>query len=431
MKKNFKHNYLLISILYSILSIILLLSCIPARPVYGADNCGYPLTASTSATGNTAALFDRSYRSTMKFTSGDYLILTSATPFSNIYIEWNTPVSTYTISYSDITQTCGENGFIHEYIVLTKATDTVRIDFTTDVSISGIYAFSENNIPDFVQYWQPPCTKADILLLSSHADDEILFFGSILPEYAGERALAVQVAYFSQYWSSDRIREHEKLDGLWTCGVKYYPVDMGFDDIYCENLNQAMNIFDYDMALEKTVELLRRFKPQVTVAQDFNGEYGHGTHMLTAKLMQDAIAITDDSTVYPESYDTYGGCTVLKSYFHLYNENRIVLECHTPLSAFNGMTAIDVAKEAYLQHVSQQWTWFHVSDTSIYSFNRFGLYSSKVGADTANDIMEHIVSYEQQELIAKEENAARHRREMQELTAKLITAIYYFSVSIF
>lgn len=426
-----RHKYLLIPALYSILTFILLISCISARPVYGADNCGYDLTVTTSATGSTAALFDRSYRSSMKFTSGDYLILTSDTPFSNIYIEWNTPISDYTISYSGISQTCGEYGFIHEYISLLKDTDTVRIDFTSDVSISGIYAFSDDNIPDFVQYWEPPCTKADILLLSSHADDEILFFGSILPEYAGERGLAVQVAYFSQYWNSDRIREHEKLDGLWTCGVRNYPASLGFDDIYCETLEQAMNIFDYDKALEKTVELLRKYKPQVTVAQDFNGEYGHGTHMLTAKLMQDAITITDDSTIYPESYNTYGGCTVLKSYFHLYNDNRIVLECHTPLSAFNGMTAIEVAKAAYKQHVSQQWTWFHVSDTSIYSFNRFGLYSSEVGADTSNDIMEHIVSYEQQELIEKEKAAEKHRQKIQELTTKLITAIYYFSVSIF
>ena len=69
-----------------------------------------------------------------------------------------------------------------------------------------------------------------------------------------------------------------------------------------------------------------------------------------------------------------------------------MLDYETPLEAFGGRTAYEVAAAAYAEHLSQQiWT-FHV-----YSFgeqgdsHRFGLVRSLVGEDEAkNDLMEHI-----------------------------------------
>ncbi|MCQ2552597.1 MAG: hypothetical protein MJ148_04585, partial [Clostridia bacterium] len=90
--------------------------------------------------------------------------------------------------------------------------------------------------PSRVQVWDEPCKEADVLLLSTHADDEHIFFGGIIPYYAGELELPVQVAYYTNYWNGANVREHEKLDGLCTVGVKNYPINGDFDDIYATSL---------------------------------------------------------------------------------------------------------------------------------------------------------------------------------------------------
>lgn len=49
------------------------------------------------------------------------------------------------------------------------------------------------------------------------------------------------------------------------------------------------------------VELLRRFKPEVVVDHDINGEYGHGVHMLNTWILQQAVEQSGDVQYFPES----------------------------------------------------------------------------------------------------------------------------------
>ena len=53
----------------------------------------------------------------------------------------------------------------------------------------------------------------------------------------------------TNYWNGATVREHEKLDGLWESGVKHYPVNGEFDDIYATDLNGAMSVYSYDDVL--------------------------------------------------------------------------------------------------------------------------------------------------------------------------------------
>ena len=76
----------------------------------------------------------------------------------------------------------------------------------------------------------------------------------------------------TNYWNGATVREHEKLDGLWESGVKHYPVNGEFDDIYATDLNGAMSVYSYDDVLGYVTEQIRRFKPLVVVTQDINGE---------------------------------------------------------------------------------------------------------------------------------------------------------------
>ena len=340
---------------------------------------------------------DGSYQSAASLKAGDTITIKTKEKIKGIYLIWDVPVEEWTLKYNGKESVQGKNGFLHDYIEFGEEVTEFTIYTNTKNSLTDIKCFGEGELPADIQVWEPSCDKADILILSSHADDEILFFGGILPYYAGVLDLEVQVVYFSQYWTGQKIREHEKLDGLWHAGVRNYPYNGHFDDLYASDLEPAKQIFGYDNTVSFIVEMLRKFKPQVAFSQDLNGEYGHGTHKLIAYGMIDAVEASNDPTKYPESAEKYGVHEVKKMYLHLYGENQLKLDCRTPLEKFGGKTALEVLKESYKLHVSQQWCWFYVDDEYEYSCAKFGLYHTTVGNDTGNDIMENIKDYKTQE----------------------------------
>ena len=102
----------------------------------------------------------------------------------------------------------------------------------------------------------------------------------------------------TNYWNGTKIREHEKLDGLWASGIRYYPVNGPFDDLYATTLDAAKKLYNIDEVTAFVTEQIRRFKPLVCVTQDINGEYGHGGHMLLAASVQTAVTSSmDESSV--------------------------------------------------------------------------------------------------------------------------------------
>jgi len=376
------------------------------------------LSIKTSTGKATSALQDGSYSTTISGNESEQITITSKDMMQGLYIEWAKEPSVWTLTYNGQTMECGTHGFLHEYVAIPDGVTSVTMTLSKSEKICGISAYSAGVLPADVERWKPVCEKADILVLSTHADDELLFLGGVLAEYAGQEKLAVQVVYFSNYYNGAVIREHEKLDGLWAAGVKNYPVTGNFDDIYAADLASAEKIFGYDKTLSFVVEQIRRFKPQVCVGQDIKGEYGHGTHMLTSKALQEAITISMDGTKYPESAEKYGTHDVKKTYIHLYPENKLYLDCQKPLSEFGGKNAVEVAAAAYKKHVSQQWCWFYVSDTYEYSCADFGLCRTTVGNNTGNDMMEHVISYEQQAKQLLEAQELAKQQAIQQLEAQ-------------
>ena len=368
----------------------------------------------TCSNGVTADEMTNSYYTVATFNQGDSITLVCDQPIAGLYICWNNKIiSTWSVLFPDgSSQECGQEGYLHEYVALDQPSDSITLQIEQNgTQIMKLFCLSQGDLPDWVQQWDAPCSQADILLLSTHADDEQIFFGGILPYYAGELDLQVQVIYYTNYWNGSNIREHEKLDGLWTVGVHHYPVNGDFDDIYATSLEEAKSVYDYDATVDFVVTQIRRFKPLVLVGQDLNGEYGHGGHMITAAAICDAVEISMNEEVSPESAALYGCYEVPKTYLHLYPENEINLDCQRTLSKFDGKTVLDVAKEGYLQHQSQQWCWFYVSDDYKYSCAKYGLYRTTVGTDTKNDLLEHVTSYEEQARIEAEIEASKEAEE--------------------
>lgn len=383
--------------------IVVLLSVITMdKMVYGAE-LSPDFTFSNG--GNSSSLTDNSHYTLVNFNAGDTITITSGDgAISGVYITWDCPVVPWTLNTDNGDIACGTNGFIHEYVALKEASASVTINIPgNSMGITGIRIFSEGDLPHDVQVWKPSCEKADIMIFSSHSDDEILFFGGILPTYSYTYDADIQIVYMTQFWGWSKVREHEKLDGLWESGIRNYPVSAPFKDYKSEDIETAASQYDYNAMVEYVVTQVRRFKPQVVLTHDINGEYGHGYHMLTCKAVTEAVENSSDATQYPDSATMYGTWDTPKYYIHLYKENAIKLDYRIPLEEdYAGRTALDIAKEAYTKHVSQQQWWFYVSDTYVYSCADFGLYRTLVGNDTTNDILCNLKTYKVQ---AAEEEA--------------------------
>ena len=109
---------------------------------------------------------------------------------------------------------------------------------------------------------------------------------------------------------------------------------------------------------------------------------------------------------------------------HLYKDNPSVLDIDIPLDAFDGKSAFQVSQNAFRYHESQHWTWFygwiygkaspitHSSQIRSYNPAHYGLYYTAVGHDTGiNDMLENIVSYDEQERIQRELEEQKKREE--------------------
>jgi hypothetical protein len=156
---------------------------------------------------------------------------------------------------------------------------------------------------------------------------------------------------------------------------------------------------------------IRRFRPQVVVGHDVNGEYNHGAHMVNTAALRAALEVTADPTAYPDSAAAWGTWDVPKTYLHLWAERPVTMNWDIPLDSYGGMTAYEVSCLGYDKHVSQHWTWFTrwlrgttadpitaASQITTYSPCAFGLYRTTVGDDTpgVNDFFEHITPYAEQ-----------------------------------
>ena len=348
---------------------------------------------------------------------------------SAIYIKFDRVPSTWVLTNNESgeTVTCGENGFLHEFVdvkeIWGEKTSKATLNFEEGTVVADVFAFSEGKIPDWVQRWEAPCEVADLLLISSHSDDEQLFFLGVLPYYAGELGMKVQVAYVIQHFEVNGVlnhqRPHEQLDGLWTVGVRNYPVMTDFPDLYAQSkdrktaFSQAEKVFEaagvtYDDFVAYMTECIRRFKPSVVVSHDLNGEYGHGTHVLAAAALTEAVEIVDDGEKYPESAEMYGTWSIDKLYLHLYGENEITMNYDVPLQVFGGKTAYEVSCDGFSCHKSQHWTWFYkwiygseeapytkASQIKSYSPCKYGLYFTNVGTDTVGgDFFENVITHE-------------------------------------
>lgn len=386
-----------------------------------SGNC----TVSLSSGASTQKFSDGNYNTYATVSSGDVLTIVSEKAIFSLYLVFDRTPSAWTLTDLETGETvsCGKNGFLHEFVDVKTLFGTgakrLSLEFSTNASLADVYAYSEGKLPDDVQTWESADAPCDLLLLSTHSDDDQLFFAGLLPTYAA-RGMEVQVAYFVHHLDTHN-RPHELLNGLWHTGMKRYPIISDFPDAYSESVEGAQyNMesagFSREAVVQWQTNLLRRVKPIVVVGHDIEGEYGHGQHMYNTATLMEAIHLASDSTYDAEGVKEYGTWEILRCYLHLYPENRVVCDFDVPLDFFGGKTAFEVSKEAFGFHHSQQWTWFAdwvdkptASAITQYSPCEYGLYyNAKDSFSTSSDFFEGLKTHAQ---VAEEDRIALEQAE--------------------
>lgn len=327
---------------------------------------------------------------------------------TGIYIEFSDTAADFTVSGGG-TEKAYEGKFINSYVDVSEfGTGELQVNFPDGAVLHRVSCYTETPPAD-VQIWQDMCDEADLMICTTHADDEQLFFAGIMPHYAA-MGYRIQVVYFTDH-NNHPPRRRELLAGLWECGIRNYPyINYAFSDAYSESVDgalynlKALDGRTYDDVVAFQTEMIRRFKPLVVAGHDLKGEYGHGQHMLNSKALCEAVEISGDAEKYPESAEKYGVWTPKKLYIHLYEQNQIVLDLvDVPMYRLDGETPFKVTQKGFMHHKSQHWTWFkpwllgrsgeitQAAQIEKYSPMKWGLYFTTVGEDEAkNGFFEHI-----------------------------------------
>lgn len=388
--------------LFFCLLILGALLLIPA--VSGASCQSQDITAAceirTSGGSNVARLYDRQYttrwtgrerrESWIEFTTAD------AVPAGFLYVcfavmpdEWRVETQ---VDDEWVALVSGGTTYMHTVVELRGATHFrlwARFDKAQQLIINELFVLGEGDLPSWVQVWEPAPEKADLLVLAAHPDDELIYFGGLLPTYATEQGKKTVVVYMTD---SNTTRMSELLNGLWEMGVHSYPVVGPFYDGYSRSLEEGYRKWPRKQARSFVMEQIRRYRPDVVVSHDVEGEYGHGAHRVCADValycVQNCMRVDAES----DSAAKYGLWTVQKLYLHLYGDDPLRLDWNVPLSSLGGRTGLQAAQDAYALHVTQQNTDYVVTDEGPYSCALFGLAYTTVGDDVQrNDLFENVV----------------------------------------
>lgn len=309
---------------------------------------------------------------------------------SLVTLEWKVPPETFTVDLLDengaaVSRLERATGFYMDSVSVDSSVREFVLAFPAGKgALATFRAYAEPFSHHAVQQWEPIPDKIDILFVSTHQDDEILFFGGAIPHYSHLDGVNIAVVYMAD---CGRTRYREALDGLWTCGLKYHPVFLGLKDKQLYNTDLARRLWEPDHPIESLAEIIRRYRPEVVVVQDFNGEYGHAQHKWTALLTAESVKYAAD-----KEKDCRGEpWQVKKLYVHLYEKDQIHMDWTRPLDETGVITPWFLAAEAYDKHRSQQ-AYFSMRRQGVqYDNTCFGLYYTAVGPDEEkNDFLEHI-----------------------------------------
>lgn len=270
--------------------------------------------------------------------------------------------------------------------------------------------------------WNPTPEKLDVLVISAHPDDEGIFFGGVLPYMTQVRQVeALNISMTSGDWLPQHgppgwLREQELGAANWVYGFRNEPLFPRFPDVPTSTLNQTWDAWGDGVVGTNTIaegrekagqylaEQIRRFRPEVIIVQDLDGEYGHNNHKATALATVDAYELALNPLIDIAGLDAWQpkkfyihqseanglgtpGFTFVNWLFHDFTED---VSIDTTNDGIPDSTPRQVAEMGLAEHVSQGGLNSLAVSTVFRTGEAFdghhsewwGLYRSTVGPDT-------------------------------------------------
>ncbi len=263
---------------------------------------------------------------------------------------------------------------------------------------------------DFGRAYESRPTKATIMIIGAHPDDEGIFFGGALPYYT--QTLDVPTVFVCMTSGDNSlapsVRETEMRNAAWEYGLRNHPLFPRFRDYWfgtdSNNVNGSWDIWNDNVlgngdeaagklkATRYIATQIRKYRPEVVAGHDFDGEYGHSNHKAAAIATADGFAMAADPEV---ELDGLPAWQAKKLYIHNYDRDASALSKlfhdHWENPSIGGLTPREVANNGLLSHATQGSqtvsTAYLSGETSDVIFDPYpseewGLHSSQVGADT-------------------------------------------------
>ena len=232
--------------------------------------------------------------------------------------------------------------------------------------------------------------RTDLMLVAAHIDDELVFFGGILPYYTKYSNKKTALVFASDPGRARRNQERASLDELGLTEQEPEFLHITNNDQYMRMKTTKWLQRPDDELVLTMVRAIRKHRPLVIVTHDAVGEYGHLEHVLTAYIVTRALQKCADPNYDAESAHAHGAWKPKKVYLHLYPKDEIKLDYSLPLACYAGKTALEMAVAALKKHpnATPRWRPYYTGDK--YDSSRFGLFYSSVGPDETADLFDHI-----------------------------------------
>ena len=292
-----------------------------------------------------------------------------------LVLNWYDAPASYTVSQLDatgnkISEETITDQQLGRQISLDASCVKIEVLLNENGSLGGVVAYpADAALPESVKAIQPAPAQCDLLIISAEPGMEFYQFGAVLPTETQEKGITTAVLYVSDY--GKRARAYEALSGLSDAGYTEYPIFGGFQSDNYDSYQITQSQFDERALTEYLKTQINSLNPKVIVTHSTADT--SGAHSLVAECVQQAVKECP-------------GVEKLYCFGTTDGTNATVLDMNTPLNAYAGKTAAQVAQSAYELHAARRIFGHTIDSSSAYT-----LAYTTVGEDEEkNDLFEHI-----------------------------------------
>lgn len=295
---------------------------------------------------------------------------------------------------------CSQDGSEYKFLDEISSIAYLAQDLTSDSEYYfKIRAVSED---DREGEFSPPCSakteapyelpsgyaKTELMIVPTHMDDELIFFGGILPYYSKYLNRKTALVFTCDNGDKRKKQERESLNVMGLTELE--PEFLGFLGNFRLVEKETWQKKTDDGLILEMVRAIRKNRPNVIVTHDTNGEYGHSQHILTTFILTRALQKCANPNYDEKSVENFGTWMPKKVYIHLYPKNEIKLDYSQPLKCYNEQNAFDMAHQALQKHPNalKSYRVYYTGDQ--YDSSKFGLYYSSVGPDKNADLFDNL-----------------------------------------